>query len=60
MQIANWKVQVETDVAYPYVTAAVSGTEYSGEWAASDLLVTYTFVVVFGWLVSHVTFILFC
>ena len=30
------------------VTAAISGTEYSGEWAASDLLVTCTFTVVLG------------
>ena len=31
-----------------YVTAAISGTEYSGEWAASDLLVTCTFTVALG------------
>ena len=30
------------------VTAAVSGTEYSGEWAASDLLVTCAFVAALG------------
>ena len=31
-----------------YVTAAVSGTEYSGELAASDLLVTFAFVMAIG------------
>ena len=31
-----------------YVTVAVSGTEYSGECSASDLLVTCTFVAVLG------------
>ena len=30
------------------VTAAVSGTEYSGEWAASNLLVTCAFAAVLG------------
>ena len=29
-----------------YVTAAVSGTKYSGKSAASDLMVTFAFVVV--------------
>ena len=28
---------------YVFVTAAISGTEYSGEWATSDLLVTCAF-----------------
>ena len=31
-----------------YVTAAVSGTEYSGELAASDLMVTCMFMVTIG------------
>ena len=35
-------------VPYIYVTAAVSGTEYSGEWAASDLLVTCVFTAALG------------
>ena len=30
------------------VTAAVSGTKYSGELAASDLMVTFTFMVAIG------------
>ena len=30
------------------VTAAVSGTEYSGKWAASDLLVTCMFTAALG------------
>ena len=34
--------------SYICVTAAVSGTEYCGEWAASDLLVTCTFAVALG------------
>ena len=33
---------------HAYVTAAASGTEYSGEGAASDLLVTYAFVAAWG------------
>ena len=31
-----------------YVTAALSGTEYSGELAASDLMVTCMFTVALG------------
>ena len=30
------------------VSAALSGTEYSGEWAASDLLVTCAFTAALG------------
>ena len=30
------------------ITAAISGTEYSGEWAASNLLVTCVFAAVLG------------
>ena len=33
---------------YLYVTAAVSGPEYSGELATSDLMVTFVFAAVVG------------
>ena len=38
-------------------TAAVSGTEYSGEWAASDLLVTFAFAAALGVLRDLYTFL---
>ena len=33
---------------YIYVTAAISGTEFLGESAASDLMVTFTFMAALG------------
>ena len=33
---------------YTYVTAAISGTKYSGELATSDLMVTVAFAVAVG------------
>ena len=42
-------VDIGTHLGMPInVTAAVSGTEYSGELAASDLMVTCDFVAAIG------------